>query len=77
MAIKSAPTGRSTIEEAIDIAVEAVNRGDMGKGKAALNWVLEQDPENTTAWLWLACCMTDDEAKQDCYKHVSLITSRY
>ena len=76
MATRTAPHRKSTIEEALDIAVEAVNRGEFGKGKAALNWILEQDPNNTTAWLWMACCVTEDSAKQDCYRKVSTIVSQ-
>jgi Tfp pilus assembly protein PilF len=76
MATRTAPNQQATIEEALTVAVQAVDRGDLGKGKAALNWVLQQDPENTTAWLWMACCVTDDDAKQDCYRRVSSIISR-
>ena len=76
MATRTAPHRKTTIEEALDIAVEAVNRGELGKGKAALSWILEQDPNNTTAWLWMACCVTDDSVKQDCYQKVSTIVSQ-
>lgn len=67
--------GSQTIEEALQIGVAAVDRGELEKGKAALSWVLKHDPRNTTAWLWMACCLPDDHAKQECYRRVSAISS--
>lgn len=63
-----------SIQDALAIAISAVNRGEVGEGKKALKWILEQDPDNTSAWLWLACCLPDDKAKEECYRRVSLIT---
>jgi Tfp pilus assembly protein PilF len=65
----------SKVDEVFQMAVDAVNRGEIGKGKAALAWVLDQDPNFAAAWLWLACCLQDDEAKQNCYRRASAITS--
>lgn len=68
--------GSKKVEKVFHAAVEAVNRGDIGKGKAGLAWVLDRDPEYAAAWLWLACCLNDDKAKQDCYKRAAAIASR-
>jgi len=65
-----------SIDEALDYAIEAVNRGDIPKGKAALEWVLRKDPDNVNAWLWMACCMPDDNDRQACYRKVNLLQSR-
>jgi Tfp pilus assembly protein PilF len=65
----------SKVDEVFQMAVDAVNRGETGKGKAALAWVLDQDPNYAAAWLWLACCLQDDEAKQNCYRRASAISS--
>lgn len=77
MATRTIEVGeRSPIDEALDFAIEAVNRGELQKAKSALGWIIKQDPSNTTAWLWMACCVMDDEAKQACYKRVSMIAAR-
>jgi Tfp pilus assembly protein PilF len=65
----------SKVEQVFQMAVDAVDRGEISKGKAALAWVLDQDPNYAAAWLWLACCLQDDEAKQNCYRRASAITS--
>lgn len=65
---------RESLQEALAIAIEAVQRGEIQQGQKALRWILEQDPKNTSAWLWLACCLDDDESKQECYRRVSTIT---
>ena len=63
-----------TIKEALNIAIAAVNRGDFLRGREALSWVLQQDPNNAVAWLWMACCSPDDAARQECYRRVTTIT---
>ncbi|NIS79237.1 MAG: hypothetical protein GTO14_03235 [Anaerolineales bacterium] len=65
---------RASLQEALTIAVSAIKRGELQQGQKALRWILEQDPSNTSAWLWLACCLDDDEAKAECYRRVSAIT---
>ena len=68
--------GHQTIEDALELAVAAVNRGQLDVGKAALSWVLRKDPNNTSAWLWMACCLPDDHAKQECYRRVTEISMK-
>lgn len=68
MATSVHPNGYRTIEEALDVGVEAVERGDLRNGEAALSWVLKKDPGNTLAWIWLACCAPDDQARRECYR---------
>jgi Tfp pilus assembly protein PilF len=75
MATRTFGREKPSVEQALKIGVAAVDQGDLGKGKAALSWVLKQDPNNTTAWLWMACCLPDDSAKQECYRRVSLIST--
>ena len=70
----TAVTGTGTISEALNIAIEAVNRGEISRGRKALTWILQQDPNNAVAWLWMACCSPDDAARQECYRRVSTIT---
>ena len=71
MATSFHPDGFNSVEEALDMTVEAVERGDLRNGEAALNWVLNEDPKNTTAWIWLACCAPDDSSRQICYRRAS------
>ncbi len=63
-----------TVDQALEFAVGAIAEGDPGRGRAALTWVLEQDPENTTAWIWMACCVSDETARQECYRRASART---
>jgi hypothetical protein len=60
-----------SVEEAIEFAVQAIDRGDFKLGNAALDWVLQREPENPIAWLWMACCVSDEEAKRTCYSRIS------
>ena len=60
-----------SVEEAIEFAVQAIDRGDYKLGNAALDWVLQKEPDNAVAWLWMACCLTDEEAKRSCYSRIS------
>jgi Tfp pilus assembly protein PilF len=74
MAAAARSNGYQSIEQALGIGVEAVERGDLRDGEAALSWVLKKDPANQVAWFWLACCAPDDEAKQECYRRASELT---
>jgi len=71
MATRLHPDGFHSVEEALDVAVEAVERGDLRDGEATLSWVLNEDPNNITAWIWLACCAPDDSSRQICYRRAS------
>jgi hypothetical protein len=65
----------SPIDQAIEHGIDAVNRGDIREGKAALSWVLHRDPKNKVAWIWMACCVPEDEAKAECYRRASKISA--
>ena len=60
-----------TVDQALEFAVGAIAEGDPGRGRAALTWVLEQDPDNTAAWIWMACCVSDEGTRQECYRRAS------
>jgi Tfp pilus assembly protein PilF len=65
-------TGQTpTVEEALEFAIQAIDRGDVKLGNAALDWVLQREPNNPIAWLWMACCVTGEEAKRGCYARIS------
>ncbi len=60
-----------TTDEALEIARAAIHRGELERGRQALSWVLKQEPRNSAAWFWMACCVTDEGAKADCYRRAS------
>ena len=60
-----------TCEQALDFAVSAIKRADSNKGQAALAWVLQREPKNVVAWLWLAECAPDMQVRQECLARVS------
>ena len=62
---------KPSVEEAIEFAVQAIDRGEDQLGNAALDWVLQREPENPVAWIWMACCVTGEEAKRGCYSRIS------
>ena len=60
------------IEEALEFAIDAIDGGNMKLGNAALEWVLEREPSNRIALLWMACTVPDEHSKRGYY---SLINS--
>jgi Tfp pilus assembly protein PilF len=63
-----------TSEQALDYAVSAIKRGDSSRGKAALAWVLQREPSNVVAWLWMAECLPESPAKQECLQRVTALS---
>jgi Tfp pilus assembly protein PilF len=61
----------STVDEAMEFAIMAIEKGEHDKAKSALSWVLQRDPHNGLAWLWMACCVPDEGAKSECYRRAS------
>jgi Tfp pilus assembly protein PilF len=59
------------IEEAIEFAAQAIDRGDIKNGRSALSWVLRQSPAHPVAWMWMAVCVDDEAQKQECYRRIS------
>lgn len=66
-------TAVPTSEQALDYAVCAIKRGDPSRGQAALAWVLQRDPSNVVAWLWMAECLPEGQAKQECLRRVTAL----
>ena len=57
-------------EEALEYAIDAIERGKIKLGNKALGWVLQREPDNRVAWLWMACTLPDENAKQACYSQI-------
>ena len=51
-------------------AIEYIQAGDKEKGKQLLVQILEENPGDENAWLWLALCLTDIEQERDCYERI-------
>ena len=47
-------------------AVAAVNGGDLVQGRALLEKILESDPRNDWAWVWLSGCVQDPLQRRIC-----------
>ena len=65
--------GQPTIKQALDKAATVIKAGDLQTGKEILKWVLEREPNNVLAWLWLSRCVKTDEAKLECFNRVLAI----
>ncbi len=63
-----------TSEQALDFAVTAIKRGTRTRGRAALAWVLQREPSNVVAWLWMAECLPESDAKQECLRRVTALS---
>jgi hypothetical protein len=59
--------GVPNLEQAFLFALDAIDRGDLQLGYAALGWVLQREPDNSAAWLWMACTVPEEERKRECY----------
>jgi hypothetical protein len=47
-------------------AIAHVNSGDLEQGRALLERVLEQDPQNDQAWVWLSGCVEGEMQRRIC-----------
>lgn len=56
--------------QALQQAREAIQRGDRQAGKDQLVEILERNPDNEVAWLWLSAIMDDPELEKECLERV-------
>jgi len=54
----------------LDQAIEAIQSGQKAQGLAILAKLVNQEPHNERAWLWLASCMDEPEKKRYCLQRV-------
>jgi very-short-patch-repair endonuclease len=62
--------GSPSTTEVLNKSAEAIRRGDVHAGRQGLIWVVQRDPTNIPAWLWLGYITEDRKAKLDCYQRV-------
>jgi tetratricopeptide (TPR) repeat protein len=56
----------SDLNQWLKQAIARVNAGDLNQGRALLEKVLERDPGNDRAWLWLSGCVEDSRQRLIC-----------
>lgn len=58
----SAPDSEALLKQ----AMAAVEAGDLTRGRALLEQILEKDPQNDWAWVWLSGCVEDPLQRRIC-----------
>ena len=59
--------------EPLRSAIEAIQNGDQATGQRLLAQVLQSDPRNVQAWLWLSSVVEGDERRRDCLRRALAI----
>ncbi len=54
------------MEQLLQRALAHVNGGELDQGRALLEKILEQDPKNDRAWVWLSGCVDDPMQRRIC-----------
>jgi hypothetical protein len=54
------------LEALLEQAIEHVNAGELEQGRTLLERVLEQDPKNDRAWVWLSGCVEEPMQRRIC-----------
>ena len=54
------------MEDELNLAIDAIERGDTESAAASLRMILINNPGNEDAWLWLATISNSDEQRRDC-----------
>jgi len=58
---------------ALSEAIQAIKSGDRQKWKTLLVGVIQADPQNETAWLWMSACVAADKDREHCLRKVLAI----
>ena len=66
-------TKEGEIESLLREGQEAARRGDNATARSFLSQVVEHDPDNEVAWLWLSGVVEDVEEQQICLENVLVI----
>ena len=64
---------KATVKNSLEYAIRAIEKDDLELGSAALEWVLEREPENSIAWLWMACTVDDENTRRGCFSKAQLL----
>ena len=58
--------GKPELDALLRQAMNHVNAGDFSQGRSLLEQILEQDPHNAKAWVWLSGCVDDPHQRRIC-----------
>ncbi|MDX2077121.1 MAG: hypothetical protein SFZ02_11865 [bacterium] len=58
------------ISQLLEQGIDAAKRGDRATGRRLLEQVIESDPANELAWIWLASCVNTLKERQECLERV-------
>jgi hypothetical protein len=62
--------GESMAENELQQAIAALKAGEKARGRSMLVRIIQQQPKNELAWLWLYDFVDSDEQRRDCLKKV-------
>ena len=54
------------MEQLLERAITHINAGELDQGRALLEKILEQDPRNDRAWVWLSGCVEEPMQRRIC-----------
>jgi hypothetical protein len=54
------------MSEPLSEAVTAIKSGDKAAGQKLLIEILNEDPNNDTAWIWMSAVVETDELRCEC-----------
>jgi len=57
----------------LDLAISAIRSGRKEEGRQLLNLLIQQNPNNEKAWLWMSSVVNTDEQRARCLYHVLAI----
>jgi hypothetical protein len=57
---------RPETDRVLKQAMDHINAGDLLQGRKLLEQVLEQNPQNDQAWVWLSACVQDVHQRRIC-----------
>jgi hypothetical protein len=64
------------LEALLEQAIDHVNAGELQEGRALLERVLEQDPRNDRAWVWLSGCVEDPMQRRICLQQALAVNPK-
>jgi hypothetical protein len=54
---------KPSLKEALDLASLSIKTGEGDRGVTTVRWLLQRDPDNIQALLWMSKCVDDPSAK--------------
>ncbi|MDZ4672740.1 MAG: hypothetical protein SH821_17900 [Phototrophicales bacterium] len=58
------------LSQVLEQGIDAAKRGDRATGRRLLEQVIESEPANELAWIWLASCVGTLKERQECLERV-------